>query len=79
MTKRYDLTLTISNGDTKELPVHIQVSSKTMETIQQLVRLAMGDFEKVEKLSRHTPRARSVQIVPPLQPTGPTPEDIEEV
>jgi len=77
LTKRYDAHLVISAADGGAALVRVDVTNKTLDTVQQLVRLAVSDLTKVEPTTMRR-RFRSRQVDPPIDVgDGPTPEDIE--
>lgn len=80
MTKRYDLTLRLDT-DTGQL-IDINLTNKTMGTVQQVIRLAMSDFEKVEPLppQKHKwGRSKGSKRVDPPIEIIPTEDDIKDV
>lgn len=76
MTRRYDLTLNLRTYDGKKL-ITLEVVNKTMETVQQLVRLAMSDFEKTDQAAYRKPLAPPKRVQPPIEIMDtPTADDI---
>ncbi len=78
MTKRYNLTMNIDSNEDNTSVIVIKVSNKTMGGLQQLIRLAMSDFEKVDPfLGNKQRRGKPQPIMPPIEPQMPTNQDFE--
>lgn len=79
MTKRYNLNLRLEDNDDGTVLLDVNASNKTMETVQQLIRLSMSDMPKVDPTPAKKRRwGRSGRVEPPpIEPTAAEFEDIE--